>query len=86
VSSAPLDRQSPAEAVAGFLAALAIFAAATGVAWHPLRLIPIAALLALIAAGIGGRYRRLAFAAVMLAAVCFFIGMTIAILTERPLW
>ena len=70
----------------GFLAALAIFVSLIALAWHPLRLILPAILLALIAVGIGGRYQRLAFAAVMIGAVCFFLGMTIAVVTSHPLW
>jgi hypothetical protein len=76
----------PAETVAGFLAALAIFASLISLAWHPLRLVLPAILVALIAAAIGGRYKRLAFAAVMICAACFFFGMTIAVVTSRPLW
>ena len=45
----------PSETVAGFLAALAIFAALSALAWHPLRLIAPAIILALIAAAMGGR-------------------------------
>jgi hypothetical protein len=56
------------------------------VAWHPLRLIPVAIILALIAAAIGGRNRKLAFWATMICAVCFFLGMTVAVVTSRPLW
>jgi len=74
------------ETVAGFLASLAIFVSLISVAWHPLRLILPAILIALIAAAIGGRHQRLAFAAVMIAAACFFFGMTIAVVTSRALW
>jgi hypothetical protein len=76
----------PSEIVAGFLAALAIFAALISLAWHPLRLVMPAILIALIAAGIGGRYQRLSFAACMICAACFFFGLTIAVVTSRPLW
>jgi len=75
-----------AETVAGFLAAAAIFVAATGVAYRPLRLIPLAILLALIAVGIGGRAFRLATAAVIVCAACFVLGMTAAVVTSHPLW
>jgi ABC-2 type transport system permease protein len=68
------------------LAALAIFAAAIGAAWHPLRLIPLAVLLALVAVGIGGRSARLATWAVIICAVCFFIGIAAAVITSHPLW
>ena len=79
-------RARPSETVAGFLAALAIFISLIAVAWHPLRLIIPAILVALVAAAMGGRHQRLAFAAVMIAAACFFLGMTIAVVTSRALW
>jgi hypothetical protein len=74
------------ETVAGFLASVSIFISVIGVAWHPLRLILPSVLVALIAAAMGGRQNRLAFAAVMIAAACFFFGMAIAVVTSRPLW
>jgi hypothetical protein len=76
----------PSETVAGFLASLAIFVSLISLAWHPLRLVIPAILIALIAAAIGGRFQRLAFAAVMISAACFFFGMTIAVVTSRALW
>jgi hypothetical protein len=76
----------PSEIVAGFLASLAIFISLIALAWHPLRLLLPAILIALIAAAISGRFQRLAFAAVMITASCFFFGMTIAVVTSRPLW
>lgn len=79
-------RARPADVVAGYLASLAIFAGLVGIAWHPLRLTPLAMVLALGAAAMSARRRGLAFAAVMIAAVCFFLGMTVAVVTSRPLW
>jgi hypothetical protein len=76
----------PSETVAGFLAAIAIFAALIALAWHPLRLVPFAMILSLIAAAMGGRHQRLAFAAAMLSAACFFLGMAIAVVAGTPLW
>jgi hypothetical protein len=75
-----------AETIAGFLAAAAIFVAAVGVAYRPLRLIPLAIVLALVATGIGGRSIRLATAAVVITAVCFFVGLAAAVVTSNPLW
>ena len=49
MSTAPYDRARPAETIAGFLAAAAIFVSLTGIMYRPLRLIPVAILLALIA-------------------------------------
>jgi hypothetical protein len=77
---------SSSETVAGFLGALAIFIALIGVAWHPLRLIPAAIIVSLVAAAMGGRFQRLSFAAVMIVAVSFFLGMLIAVVTSHPLW
>jgi hypothetical protein len=76
----------PSQIVAGYLASVSIFISFISLAWHPLRLILPSILVALIAAAMGGRHNRLAFAAVMIAAGCFFFGMTIAVVTSRPLW
>jgi hypothetical protein len=78
--------EGSAPVVADYLSAIAIFASAISLAWHPLRLVPAAMLVALVAAGMGGRGRRLPLAAVLISAACFFLGMTIAIVTSRPLW
>jgi hypothetical protein len=86
VSTAPYGQSRPAETVAGFLAAAAIFVSLVGVAYRPLRFIPFAILLALIAAGIGGRSERLATYAVSIAAACFAIGLAAAVITSHPLW
>ena len=88
-SDVGLDGQAetrPSETVAGFLAAFSIFASVIALAWHPLRLLAPAIVLAMISAGMGGRHHRLAFAAVLIAAVCFVLGMTIAVVTQRQLW
>jgi hypothetical protein len=77
---------STAETVAGYLAAIAIFVAVIGLAWHPIRLILPAGAVALVAAGMAGPGRRLQLAAVVVCTVCFFLGMTIAVATSRPLW
>jgi hypothetical protein len=79
-------RARPADTIAGFLAAMAIFICLIGLVWHPLRLILPGIVIAMIAAGIGGRHQRLAFAAVLIAAACFFFGMMIAVITSRALW
>jgi hypothetical protein len=82
-----LDRERPAEIVAGFLASASIFMSFVGLAYRPLRLIPLALLLAFVAAGMAsGRSARLAAAAAGVGAVCFAAGMAIAVLTESPLF
>ena len=84
--SAVDSTQRPSDLVAGFLASLAIFVSLIGIAWHPLRLIAPSIIIAMVAAAMGGRQNRLAFAAVLVVAVSFFLGMTIAVVTQRPLW
>ena len=79
-------RGHTAEVVAGWLAAFSIFASVIALAWHPLRLVLPAIVLALVAAGMGGREHRLARAALMIAALAFFLGMAIAVAGSRPLW
>ena len=86
VSSTSYERARPAETVAGFLAAASIFVSLTGIAYRPLRLIPLAILLALIATGIGGRAARLATWAVAIGALSFAVGMAVAVITSNPLW
>jgi hypothetical protein len=80
------ERERPADAVAGFLAAAAIFVSLTGIAYRPVRLVPVAILLALVAAGIGGRNARLSAAAVAIGAASFAVGMAIAVVTGNPLY
>ena len=79
-------RGAPGETLAGFLAATAIFFSAIGLAYRPLRLIPLAILLSLLAVGLGGRHARLAQYAVVTGAVCFVTGLAVAVVTSHPLW
>jgi len=86
VSAVPQRRSGVGESVAGLLAALSIFVSLVGVAYRPARLIPAAVLLALFATAIGGRSSRLAAFAVGVGAVCFLIGMAVAVITNHPLY
>ena len=79
-------RWSTADTVAGFLATLSICASGLGLIWHPVRIVPFAAVLALVAARMSERNQRLAFYAVIAAVVCWTAGMTIAVVTENPLY
>lgn len=84
--SSDAHRWSTADTVAGFLATLSIFASAIGLVWHPMRLIPAAILVALIAARMSARNERVAFIAVIVGVVCWTVGMAIAVVTENPLY
>ena len=79
-------RWSTADTVAGFLATLSIFASAIGLVWRPVRLIPFAIVIALVAARMSARNERIAFFAVIVGIVCWTAGMTIAVITENPLF
>jgi hypothetical protein len=79
-------RWTTADTVAGFLATVSIFASALGVVWRPLRLLPFAVILALVAARMSARQQHLAGVAVAFAVVCWTVGMTIAVVTENPLY
>lgn len=86
MSTVPEERSAAAEAVAGLLAASAIFASLLAVAYRPARITPVAIVLALVAARMTVAHRRLAGIAVAVAAACWFVGMTIAVITRNPLF
>jgi hypothetical protein len=76
----------PADAVAGILAALAIVASLVALDYRPLRITPFAILLALIAAGLGGRNQRLSAIALGVSGACFIVGTFFAIITNHPIF
>ena len=78
--------EGAASTVAGFLAALAIFAGVAALVYYPGRVGTAAVVTALIAAGIGGFQRGLATFAVAFTGICWFAGMIIAISLERPIF
>jgi hypothetical protein len=87
MSTHPATRsERPADVVAGLLSAAAIFVSFAGIAYRPLRLIPFAILLALIAAAIGGRNSRLAALAAGIGALSFAAGLAVAVITKNPLY
>jgi len=87
VSSTPASsEQRPSETAADFLAVISLVASAIALAYQPVKLIPFAVILALIATGMAPRSSRLPLIAVCFAAVCFVAAMTIAVLTKNPLY
>jgi hypothetical protein len=86
MSARPIEDSRPAYTVAGFLAAMAIFVSLIGLVWHPLRLILPAIIISMIAAGMAPKGNRLATAAVFIVTACFFAGLLISVVTQRPLW
>ena len=85
-SRRPPDAVPASQYVAGFLAALAVFAAIVGIVYYPGRVGTGAILVALIAAAMGGFQSRLAAWAVGIAGVCWLAGMIIAVALERPVF
>jgi hypothetical protein len=89
LSTAPpiAEREGPAETVAGFLAALAIFGGLIAIAQRPVTIGLSSLFVALVAATMAsGRHRNLAAAAVAIAAASWLVGMIVCVLTNRPLW
>lgn len=86
MSVSELERPGHGETIAGYMSAAAIFIAAMAVVVRPLPLAVSALLLSLVATGIGGRWGRLHAVAVGAATVAFIVGMTIAVVTGRPLY
>ena len=84
--SSDTHRWSTADTVAGFLATLSILASSLGLIWRPVRVIPFAIVIALIAARMSARNERIAWYAVLAGVVCWTVGMTIAVVTESPLY
>ena len=86
MSAVPDERLSSGEAIGGFLAAVSIFTSLASVVFHPLRLVLLSILLALLSAAMAGRRSRLPAIAVAVGAAAFVTGMTIAVVGGRPLW
>ena len=84
--STPEVRERPSDAVAGLLASLALFASLVGLVYRPVRVIPFALALALIATAMGGGHARLAATALVVGAACFVVGMALAVITNNPIF
>jgi hypothetical protein len=80
------DTVRPSEYIAGFLAAVAIFAGVVGIVYYPGRVGSGAVLAALIAAAMGGFQARLAAFAVGFCAACWIAGMIVSVALERPIF
>jgi hypothetical protein len=97
IESAPEQRER-LDTLAGLMSATAIFVGLLGmtnldlsiagarVEMRPIRIGDAAVILALVAAGIGGRHRRLAALAVGIAGASWVAGMIIAVVTRRPVF
>jgi hypothetical protein len=71
---------------ADFLATFALFAALVGIVYTPGLVVTAAVVVAVFAAAIGGRDRWLVPFTVAVTGICWFVGMALAVLLERPIF
>jgi hypothetical protein len=86
VTSSYRDRTPPSEAVAGLLAAIAIFVGGLELVYRPFRLAPAALILALIATVMSREQPKVIPIAFAMIGVCFIAGATLQIITHHPLY
>jgi hypothetical protein len=79
-------RVTVTQLVADFLATFALFAGLVSLVYYPGRLGTAAVFIALFAAALGGRDRYLVPVSVGVTAVCWLLGMTLAIALDRPIF
>jgi hypothetical protein len=79
-------RATTGQLAADFLATLALFAGLVGIVFYPGRLGTAAVFVAVFAAAIGGRDRWLVPFTVAVTGICWFVGMMLAVLLERPIF
>jgi hypothetical protein len=82
----PVREDGPAEAVAGLMASAALFASLIALVYRPFRITPFTIAIALVAVGMTRRHQRLAAISLAVAAACFAIGTTIAVVLKNPLF
>jgi hypothetical protein len=86
VSSTTRDSIRPGEAVAGFLAACALFLGVMELFYRPFRMAPIALLLLLIATVMSKTQHRLIRLGFAVVGVCFIAGAALQVITHHPLY
>jgi hypothetical protein len=86
VSSSSTDSLSPAEAVAGLLAAAALFVGVLELFYRPFRLVPVAVVLLLVATIMSKRQQRLIGLGFAVVGVCFVAGAALQVWTKHPLF
>jgi hypothetical protein len=86
VTSTTRDASGPTEAVAGLLAAGAMFLAFFELFYRPFRLAPVAVILALIATVMSDRQQRLIGLTFAVIGICFVVGAALQVITHHPLY
>jgi hypothetical protein len=86
VSSTARDSIRPGEAIAGLLAASAIFLGVMELLYRPFRLAPAAVILLLVATVLSTQQQRLVKIGFATVGVCFVAGAALQLLTHHPLY
>jgi hypothetical protein len=86
VTSTTGDSSSATEAVAGLLAAAAMFIGFLELFYRPFRLAPVAVILLLIATVMSTRQQRLIGLAFAVVGICFVAGAALQVWTKHPLF
>ena len=86
MTSTARDTWSAAEAVAGLMAAGALFLGFFELFYRPFRLAPAALILLLIATVMTQRQQRLVGLAFAVVGVCFVVGAALQVWTTHPLF
>jgi len=76
----------PVEAVAGFLAAAAIFLGFLELVYRPFRIAPAALILALVATIMSREQQRLIGFAIAVIGICFVVGAAIQVTLNHPIF
>ena len=77
---------SASDVTAGFLSVLSIVGSAIGVAYEPVKILPFAFLVGLVAVGMARRDNKLPLVAIAFGSVAFLVGLTIAVTTNHSLY
>ncbi|MGH3002720.1 MAG: hypothetical protein ACRDM1_08700 [Gaiellaceae bacterium] len=86
MTSSSGDAWRPAEAVAGLMAAGALFIGLIELVYRPFRLAPAALILVLMATIMSKRQQRLIGVAAAVVGVCFVIGAALSVVLKHPLY
>ena len=82
----PASDSNASQQTAGFLAVLSIVGSALGLVYQPVKVLPFAFLIALIATAMAPRDSKLPLIAIAIGAICFVAGLTIAVTTNHALY
>ena len=86
MSSTTSETWRPTDAVAGLLAAAALFIGFLELVYRPFRLAPVAVILLLVATVMSRRQQRLIALGFAVVGVCFVAGAALQVWTKHPLF